>query len=80
MLRNDTKHENLPSLGSAKSLSFLDDQPSRLNIGRSARGSGLVIDTDIFIMKSGGTNHIYFFGFDLRSQRSSTLVNASPDY
>ena len=65
MLRNDIKHENLPSLGLAKSLSFLNDQPSRLNIGRSAQGSGLVIDTDIFTMKSGTTNHIYFLGFDL---------------
>ena len=65
MLRNDIKHENLPSLGLAKSLSFFNDQPSRLNIGRSVRGSGLVIDTDIFAMKSGTTNHIYFFGFDL---------------
>ena len=65
MLRNDIKHENLPSLGLAKSLSFLNDQPSRLIIGRSAQGSGLVIDTDICTMKSGTTNHIYFFGFDL---------------
>ena len=65
MLRNDIKHENLPSLGLAKSLSFFNDQPSRLNIGRSVRGSGLVIDTDIFAMKSGTTNQIYFFGFDL---------------
>ena len=65
MLRSDIKHENLPSLGLAKALSFLNDQASRLNIGRSAQGSGLVIDTDIFTMKSGTANHIYFFGFDL---------------
>ena len=66
MLRNDIKHENLPSLGLAKSLSFLNDQPSRLNIGRSAQDSGLVIDTDICTMKSGTTNHIHFLGFDLK--------------
>lgn len=65
MLSNDIKHGNWPSLGLAKALSFLNDQPSRLNMGRSARGSGLVIDTDIFTMKSGTTNHIYFLGFDL---------------
>ena len=65
MLSNDIKHGNWPSLGLVKALSFLNDQPSRLNMGRSARGSGLVIDTDIFTMKSCTTNHIYFFGFDL---------------
>jgi len=65
MLRNDIKHEKLPSLGLVKSLSFLNDQLSRLNMRRSARGSGLVINTDIFTMKSGTTNHIYFLDFDL---------------
>ena len=65
MLSNDIKHGNWPSLGLVKALSFLNDEPSRLNMGRSARGSSLVIDTDIFTMKSGTTNHIYFLGFDL---------------
>lgn len=43
---------------------FLYDQPGRLNIGRSARGSGLVIDTDIVAKKSGGKNHMQIFCFD----------------
>ena len=47
-------------LGSAKSLSFIKDQPSRLTKGRSALDYGLVIDTDIFTKKSGGTNQMYF--------------------
>lgn len=43
---------------------FLYDQPGRLSIGRSARDSGLVIDTDIVAKKSGGKNHMQIFCFD----------------
>ena len=60
MLRNETRYENLLPLGSAKSLSFIKDQPSRLTKGRAALDYGLVIDTDIFTKKSGGTNQMYF--------------------